>query len=825
MPTIPSRSPLRLLFFGAFTIGQQAFPSDTVSQYSVDSGNNHQTISQGVTGIGMLDRVSSSAFAKGSQFKGAILEYGAGSLRWPNAGHSNLLITHWDNDHTYYYENGPYSTSQWGNIWDPFYNVEWAADHSEVIDLAAYVDVLNATGADPVMLFTWRSGELWRVIDGQNVFYRDPQPLRLDGSPMPLEEANLLSSRELQFLENNRQLKTYFDLGGPDYPVVQVGGEVFIGWEDGQQPWELYGLDKGEWTADTIHAYLSDLQNFARHMGRELRLMAQFKEANSGGNEIPTTTNHLQGELEKLIDATGDLVAFYGCSMHYRHSFQTWLEQEDMTWGFIVDDGEGTARENMEWISDFAASKGYPGIKLIPHANGIGSSRTDLIPDDYDPFKKGLVNTQFMMELIEAGYPYACHYGGIKGEYTDTVGLKDNESVAYMGSGGYTYNPVLYATGLIGRAVIEEDGRPSRLVGHSVVSGNESGKTQFMIIEPSSGQADLAVNGGGLDPAITQVLLLYVLNKRDVSHEVTVDFSPVLHDSLEVRRYSEGAEETAPVIANTASVVWIDSQDPSQLHVAASPLSMTRIRVYLMGDPGTATTNRPPRFHSHLLIKPEVEHGFAYAESLQDTVTDGDPGDPLTYSKVSGPGWLSISPDGTLGGTPANANAGLNSFTIQVTDGKEADEAVLRIKVMDTRSDLERWQHQHFDDYEISLGLAEGTWDPDADGLDNWNEYVFCTDPRSGKRENAFLLQAVSEAGQVFAELSYFRRDAYSGLTYSLLQSPDLVDWSTVPGGAYTVLPGYPESLGDGKERMRLRIQQPLTESGENPKFFRIEVQ
>ena len=155
-----------------------------------------------------------------------------------------------------------------------------------------------------------------------------------------------------------------------------------------------------------------------------------------------------------------------------------------------------------------------------------------------------------------------------------------------------------------------------------------------------------------------------------------------------------------------------------------------------------------------------------------------------TYSKVSGPGWLSISPDGTLGGTPANANAGLNSFMLQVTDGKEVDEAVLRIQVIDTPSDFEWWQHQHFDDYEISRGLADGTEDPDADGLDNWREYIFCSDPLSGKRENAFLLQTVSEAGQVFAELSYCRRDAYSGLTYSLLQSPDLVDWSTVPGEA-----------------------------------------
>jgi hypothetical protein len=796
-----------------------------MSQYSVDPGNNQQIISHGVAGIGMLDRVSSSAFAKGPQFKGAIMEYGAGSLRWPNAGHSNLLITHWDNDHTYYYENGPYSTTQRGNIWDPLYQPQWAADHSEVIDLEAYVDVLNTTGADPVMLFTWRSGELWRVIDGQNVFYRDPQPLRLDGSPMPDGEADHLNSRELQFLENNRQLKTYFELGGPDYPVVQIGGEVFLGWEEGQEPWQLYGLDKGEWTSDAIHAYLRDLRNFAQHMGRELRLMAQFKEADSGGNRIPSPTNHLQGELEKLINATGELVAFYGCSMHYRHSFQTWLDQEDMTWGFIVDDGEGTALENMEWVSDFAASKGYPGIKLIPHANGIGSSRTDLIPNDYNEFKKGMVNTQFMMELIEAGYPYACHYGGIKGEYTDNVGLKDNESVAYMGSGGYTYNPVLHATGLIGRSLMEEDGRPARLVGHSLVSGNESGKTQFMIIEPSSGQADLAVNGGDLDPAITQVLLVYVLNKRDVGHEVTVDFFAEIKDGLEVRRYSEGAEETAPVIADTASVSWIDSQDPSKLHVSASPLSMTRVRVHLMGDPGSSTTNRPPRFHSHLLNKPEVEQGFAYAGSLQDTVTDGDPGDPLIYSKIHGPDWLIVSPDGTLEGTPPNAHVGLNAFTIQVTDGKEVDEAVLRIQVVDTRSDLERWQHQHFDAYEISRGLADGTEDPDGDGLDNWREYIFCSDPRSGERDNAFRLQTVSEAGQVFAELSYFRRVAYSGLTYSLLQSPDLTVWDTVPGEAYTVLSGYPERIGDGKEHVHLRIQQPLTEHVGSPKFFRIEVQ
>jgi hypothetical protein len=62
-------------------------------------------------------------------------------------------------------------------------------------------------------------------------------------------------------------------------------------------------------------------------------------------------------------------------------------------------------------------------------------------------------------------------------------------------------------------------------------------------------------------------------------------------------------------------------------------------------------------------------------------------------------------------------------------------------------------------------------------------------------------------------------------LTYSLVQSPDLTVWDTVPGEAYTVLSGYPERLDDGKELIRLRIQQPLTEHVGSPKFFRIEVQ
>jgi hypothetical protein len=111
--------------------------------FKVDISTHGKPVSQGVTGIGMLDRASSSTFAKTNDFQQAIRDYGAGSIRWPNAGHSNLLITHWDNDHTIYYSNGPYSTKAKGNIWDPWYNVSNAAPRSELIDLDAFVNVIN----------------------------------------------------------------------------------------------------------------------------------------------------------------------------------------------------------------------------------------------------------------------------------------------------------------------------------------------------------------------------------------------------------------------------------------------------------------------------------------------------------------------------------------------------------------------------------------------------------------------------------------------------------------------------------------------------------
>ena len=92
--------------------------------------------------------------------------------------------------------------------------------------------------------------------------------------------------------------------------------------------------------------------------------------------------------------------------------------------------------------------------------------------------------------------------------------------------------------------------------------------------------------------------------------------------------------------------------------------------------------NDPPVFTVDPIIKTNAVSGSAYTgQTLAGSATDVDAGTVLTYSKVSGPVWLSIATSGALSGTPASTNAGLNSWTVQVSDGITNATATLNINV------------------------------------------------------------------------------------------------------------------------------------------------
>ena len=58
----------------------------------------------------------------------------------------------------------------------------------------------------------------------------------------------------------------------------------------------------------------------------------------------------------------------------------------------------------------------------------------------------------------------------------------------------------------------------------------------------------------------------------------------------------------------------------------------------------------------------------AYVSTLADDASDGNAGDSLGFTKVSGPAWLNVAADGALSGTPSNSDVGVNAFTVSVSD-------------------------------------------------------------------------------------------------------------------------------------------------------------
>ncbi|QUE52655.1 tandem-95 repeat protein [Luteolibacter ambystomatis] len=98
-----------------------------------------------------------------------------------------------------------------------------------------------------------------------------------------------------------------------------------------------------------------------------------------------------------------------------------------------------------------------------------------------------------------------------------------------------------------------------------------------------------------------------------------------------------------------------------------------------------ANTNDAPTFTANPITGAGAAEDSAYSGSLASYGADVDVGDTITYSKVSGPSWLSVASNGALSGTPLNANVGANAFTVKVTDAAGANStATLNITVTNT---------------------------------------------------------------------------------------------------------------------------------------------
>jgi hypothetical protein len=100
-----------------------------------------------------------------------------------------------------------------------------------------------------------------------------------------------------------------------------------------------------------------------------------------------------------------------------------------------------------------------------------------------------------------------------------------------------------------------------------------------------------------------------------------------------------------------------------------------------LGFSSPPRTNQPPIFAANPFSKSGATEDAAYVnQTIAESATDGD-GHPLLYFKQSGPAWLNVALNGALSGTPANAEVGTNTWTVQVTDGLTTNSATLNIVV------------------------------------------------------------------------------------------------------------------------------------------------
>ncbi len=523
-----------------------------------------------VYGEGLLNFWSSDAFVHTSTFLTTVTDSQTGALRWPSAGHDNVPIFHFDNNHTSAFDGGKsgyldpkkigYTTKNdtSENIWDPTYNVADSAPATEQATLAGFVNVIKQTNTVPFMIFTWRSGELWRNIGGQRVMYRDPTPRTIDGKPMSATEAATLSSRQSQQLENRLMLKEYYAQGGPGTLIAQIGEELWSGWVDGQIPWDDVvsnpkKLKKAEWIAQTLKLYFTDLQTYAIANKYPVKFAVQFKESMEGGKSLmkPTERDFLRSEFNSLITNLGPHISYMTASVHYRGSWEQWIQEPQMKLAFMTDSGQGTLAEIRTWFLQQVTLQGYPNIDLIPHANSFGEIEGK-IENPIAPWQIGLMASQYLIEAIKAGYNFTFGFPGFLGNYDQFANLdKVPGGIAGMKNGTYTKAPILYALSSIGEP-LQHDAK---------------------LVDVKSSD-NLIVTLGLLN---TDQLHLYFINKHNATTTTSVDTTTDLTKStIAVRRYSQ-TEMLVKIPANTLINSYPDNQ--TKLFVTLAPYSMTILTI------------------------------------------------------------------------------------------------------------------------------------------------------------------------------------------------------------------------------------------------------
>lgn len=143
------------------------------------------------------------------------------------------------------------------------------------------------------------------------------------------------------------------------------------------------------------------------------------------------------------------------------------------------------------------------------------------------------------------------------------------------------------------------------------------------------------------------------------------------------------------------------------------------------GDNGSSggAGNAIPAFTSTPVLSGAIGAGYFYRASASDV-----DGDAITFSKQSGPAWLSVIANGAVSGTPPTDAVGVHTVVIKAEDDGTPPRIATQTFSLTVGVSFAGWQNLNFSP--TTLQSVKGPLaDPDDDGISNFQEYAMNLNP------------------------------------------------------------------------------------------------
>jgi predicted alpha-1,6-mannanase (GH76 family) len=206
-----------------------------------------------------------------------------------------------------------------------------------------------------------------------------------------------------------------------------------------------------------------------------------------------------------------------------------------------------------------------------------------------------------------------------------------------------------------------------------------SGHAFRFFVRDASGNAHLATSGvvpnnqwhhlAGVCDEINGYVCLYV-DGVNVSQTTVTPASGILSSSSPM---SIGSRQSGAVTTYDSQFIGY----MEEVAIYGYALSSSQVQTHYH-----AVKNRPPTFFNNPFSVASANAGQSYSSTLNASASDPN-GDIVVFAKVSGPAWLNVGSNGSLGGIPFSTDVGTNYFAMSATDpGGLSNTATMTVVVV-----------------------------------------------------------------------------------------------------------------------------------------------